>query len=82
MKPVAPSIPDGPPVTLDKWPSDMGINPKTVWQWQKRGWLKTVNSAGRHHVAAAQHSEAGKFAQAQDGTLFRHRARVEIRGRN
>ena len=82
METLAPSIPDAPPMPLDRWTADIGINPNTVRQRQKRGWLKTVNSAGRHYLTEAQHPEAGEFAQAPCGTLFRHRARIEIRGRN
>ena len=82
MEILTPSIPDTPPVAVDKWTADLGINRNTVWQWQKRGGLKTVNSAGRHYLTAAQHPEAGEFAQAPCDPLFRHRARIEIRGRS
>ena len=89
MESPAPSIPDAPPVALDKWTADVGINPSTAWQWRKRGWLKTVNIAGRHYITAAQRgeflrrAEAGEFAQAPGGALRRHyRAGAEIRGRN
>ena len=88
METSAPSIPDAPPVALDKWTADVGINPSTAWQWRKRGWLKTVNIAGRHYITAAQRTEflrlaeAGEFAQGPSGALLRHRAGAEIRGRN
>ena len=81
-------IPDAPPVALDKWIADVGINPSTAWQWRKRGWLKTVNIAGRHYLTAAQRvefvsrAEAGEFAQGPRGALARYQTRVATNGRN
>ena len=85
--PVSP-IPDAPPVALDKWIADVGINPSTAWQWRKRGWLKTVNIAGRHYLTAAQRvefvsrAEAGEFAQGPSGALARHQTKAGTHGRN
>jgi hypothetical protein len=88
METLTSSIPEAPPMALDRWTADVGINPSTAWQWRKRGGLKTVNVAGRHYITAAQRTEflrraeAGEFAQAPSGALLRHRAGTEIRGRN
>ncbi|MGA2446564.1 MAG: hypothetical protein ABSG50_14170 [Opitutaceae bacterium] len=81
-------IPDAPPVALDKWIADVGINPSTAWHWRKRGWLKTVNIAGRHYLTAAQRAEfirraeAGEFAKEPGGALVRHKARHALCGEN
>jgi hypothetical protein len=88
METLTSSIPDAPPVALDKRTADVGINPSTAWQWRKRGWLKTVNIACRHYLAAAQRAEflrraeAGEFAQTLSCALLRLRTETEIRGRN
>lgn len=64
-----------PPMALDKWIAEVGINPSTAWHWRKRGWLKTVNIAGRLYLTAEQRAEftrrasAGEFAQAPSGAL-------------
>jgi len=86
--PTTPTYTDAPPVALDKWITDVGINPSTAWQWRKRGWLKTVNIAGRHYLTAAQRAEfvrraeAGEFAQAPSGALAKHDRRPVLHGRN
>ena len=81
-------IPDAQPVALDKWIADVGINPSTAWQWRKRGWLKTVNIAGRYYLTAAQRVEfvsraaAGEFAQGPSGALARYQTRAATNSRN
>lgn len=82
METLAPSTPDAPPVPLDNWTADIGINPNTVRQRQKRGWLKIARNASRHFLIAARLPETGGFAQTPCGKLFRQRARIEIRSRN
>jgi hypothetical protein len=47
---VPPSSNAHPPVSLDKFLSQMGISPVTGWRFRKRGWLWTINLAGRHYV--------------------------------
>ena len=86
--PTPPTYTDAPPVALDKWIADVGINPSTAWQWRKKGWLSTVNIAGRHYLTAAQRmefvrrAESGEFAQAPSGALAKHGSRPVIHGRN
>lgn len=87
--PLPPTYTDAPPVALDKWIAEVGINPSTAWQWRKRGWLSTVNIAGRHYLTAAQRAEfvrraeAGEFAQAPGGALARYKTgSVTLHGRN
>ena len=86
--PAPPTYTDAPPVALDKWIADVGINPSTAWQWRKRGWLKTVNIAGRHYLTAAQRAEfvrraeSGEFAKAPSGALAKHGSRSVFHGRN
>lgn len=56
-------------MSLDKFITDSGLSPVTVWRYRKRGWLKTVNIAGRHYVPRTailefnQRAAAGEFAQ-------------------
>ena len=37
-------------ISLSKWLAEVGITPITAWRWRKRGWLKTVNIAGRQYL--------------------------------
>ena len=57
-------------VSLSRWLEQVGVTPCTAWRWRKKGWLKTINIAGRqcltqeaidefHHRASA-----GEFSQA------------------
>lgn len=76
-------------MALDKWVSEVGINPSTAWQWRKRGWLKTVNIAGRQYLTASQRAEfvrraeAGEFAKTPGGAVARHRSGpAQLHGRN
>ena len=54
--------------SLNKWCEQIGINPLTAWRWRKRGWLKTINIAGRQYVSDEaiaefnRRAEAGEFA--------------------
>jgi hypothetical protein len=57
-----------PPLALDVYIRQSGLSPATCWRYRKRGWLKTVNIAGRHYVtreAIAEFNERamrGEFA--------------------
>lgn len=42
--------PAHPPVSLDKFLAEMGLSPVSGWRFRNRGWIKTVNIAGRHYV--------------------------------
>jgi len=45
------------------------VTPCTAWRWRKKGWLKTVNIAGRQYLTQEAIDEfhnravAGEFAQ-------------------
>ena len=28
----------------------VGVTPCTAWRWRKKGWLKTINIAGRQYL--------------------------------
>ena len=56
-------------ICLAKWLEQVGVTPCTGWRWRKRGWLKTVNIAGRQYLTQSAIDEfnrravAGEFAQ-------------------
>ena len=56
-------------VALTRWCEHVGLSPVTAWRFRKRGWLKTINIAGRVYLTdeAAQEftgrAEAGEFAR-------------------
>lgn len=56
-------------ISLQKWMEQVGVTACTVWRWRKRGWLKTVNIAGRQYLTQTAIEEfhrravAGEFAQ-------------------
>jgi len=47
----------------------IGVTACTLWRWRKKGWLKTVNIAGRQYLTQEAIDEfhrravAGEFAQ-------------------
>ena len=57
-------------VSLHKWMEQVGVTACTAWRWRKKGWLTTVNIAGRQYLTASSIAEfnrraiAGEFAQA------------------
>jgi predicted site-specific integrase-resolvase len=56
-------------ISLNKWLADVGVTPITAWRWRKKGWLRTVNIAGRQYVTQEaiedfhRRAAAGEFAQ-------------------
>jgi predicted site-specific integrase-resolvase len=56
-------------VSLTRWLEQVGVTPCTAWRWRKKGWLKTVNIAGRQYLTEEAIDEfhrracAGEFAQ-------------------
>jgi hypothetical protein len=56
-------------ISLSKWLEQIGVTPCTAWRWRKKGWLKTVNIAGRQYLTQEAIDEfhhravAGEFAQ-------------------
>jgi len=43
-------IPGAAVVSLAGWLEQVGVTPCTAWRWRKKGWLKTVNIAGRQYL--------------------------------
>ncbi len=56
-------------ISLSKWLEQVGVTHITAWRWRKKGWLKTVNIAGRQYLTQEAIDEfhrrvvAGEFAQ-------------------
>jgi hypothetical protein len=56
-------------ISLNRWLAQVGVTPLTGWRWRKRGWLKTVNIAGRVYLTQEAIDEfhgravAGEFAR-------------------
>ena len=56
-------------ISLSKWMENVGITPCTAWRWRKKGWLKTINIAGRQYLTQEaidefhQRAISGEFAQ-------------------
>jgi hypothetical protein len=62
--------PDGRAVlSLSKWIEQVGVTACTAWRWRKKGWLKTVNIAGRQYLTQegiaefTERAERGDFSQ-------------------
>lgn len=57
-------------VSLARWLEQVGVTPCTAWRWRKKGWLKTVNIAGRQYLTKEaieefhRRASAGEFSQA------------------
>lgn len=56
-------------VSLARWCEQAGLSPVTAWRYRKRGWLKTINIAGRQYLTDeaarefTRRAEAGDFAR-------------------
>jgi hypothetical protein len=56
-------------IALSRWCESVGLAAVTAWRFRKRGWLKTVNIAGRVYITEAavqefmRRAEAGEFAR-------------------
>ena len=56
-------------ISLAKWLEQVGVTPCTAWRWRRKGWLKTVNIAGRQYLTQEAIDEfhhraaTGEFAQ-------------------
>jgi predicted site-specific integrase-resolvase len=56
-------------IALNRWLEQVGVTPVTAWRWRQRGWLKTVNIAGRQYLTQEAIDEfhrravAGEFVQ-------------------
>jgi hypothetical protein len=65
-------------MALNKWLDLVGIHPVTGWRFRRRGWIQTVNIAGRQYVTPeaiaefTRRAEAGEFAQEHKAPGRRH----------
>ena len=56
-------------ISLNRWLAQVGITPITAWRWRRKGWLITVNIAGRQYLTQEAIDEfhrravAGEFAK-------------------
>jgi hypothetical protein len=56
-------------VAYDRWLAELPISPATGWRWRKRGWIPTINIAGRVYVSRSaiaqfeRRAAAGEFAR-------------------
>ena len=58
-----------PPMSLDKFMELTGFSSVTMWRYRQRGWINTINLAGRHYVLR---SEVARFnKRAADGEFSR-----------
>lgn len=67
---------------------EMGISGVTLWRWERRGWIKTVNICGKKYVDLQslaefeRRAEAGEFAEEPSGAAgasYRARRALEER---
>jgi hypothetical protein len=63
------STPGAAVISLSKWMQAVGITACTVWRWRKKGWLQTINIAGRQYLTQEaidrfqRRAVSGEFAQ-------------------
>jgi predicted site-specific integrase-resolvase len=63
-------IPGAAVVSLSRWLEQVGVTTCTTRRWRKKGWLKTVNIAGRQYLTQEaidefhRRASAGEFSQA------------------
>ena len=56
-------------ISLTRWLKQVGVTTCTAWRWRKRGWLKTINIAGRQYLTQEaldefhRRASAGEFSQ-------------------
>jgi hypothetical protein len=56
-------------LAFHRWLKDIDKTPATGWRWRKRGWIPTINIAGRLYVSRQAIAEferraaAGEFAK-------------------
>ncbi|HEX3856500.1 MAG TPA: hypothetical protein VHY30_04290 [Verrucomicrobiae bacterium] len=56
-------------IALNRWLAQVGITEITAWRWRRKGWLNTVNIAGRQYLTQEaiddfqRRAVAGEFAQ-------------------
>lgn len=52
-----------PPMSLDKFMELSGFSAVTIWRYRKKGWLKTINIAGRQYITRSAIAEFNKRAE-------------------
>jgi predicted site-specific integrase-resolvase len=68
-------------VSLSKWLEQIGVTSCTAWRWRKKGWLKTINIAGRQYLTQEaidefqRRAKAGEFSQVHKVPSRRNDAR-------
>ena len=56
-------------IAYDQWLASLPISAATGWRWRRRGWIATINIAGRVYVSRRDIAEferraaAGEFAK-------------------
>jgi len=56
-------------ISLSQWLQRVGVTACTAWRWRKKGWLKTVNIAGRQYLTQEaieefhRRASAGEFSK-------------------
>lgn len=56
-------------IAFDCWLATLGRSTVTGWRWRKRGWITTLNIAGRHYIQREEidrftaRVKSGEFAQ-------------------
>ena len=61
--------PASPIVLFGLFLESLGVTPPTGWRWRKRGWISTINIAGRVYVSRQaivefeRRAAAGEFAK-------------------
>jgi hypothetical protein len=64
-----PPVPGAAIVSLSRWLEQVGISTCTAWRWRRKGWLKTLNIAGRQYLTQeaidefCHRASAGEFSQ-------------------
>lgn len=62
-------IPGAAVISLSRWLEQVGVTTCTAWRWRKKGWLKTINIAGRQYLTKETMDEfysrasSGEFSQ-------------------
>jgi hypothetical protein len=63
------NVGSGAVISLSKWLAQVGVTQITGWRWRRKGWLKTVNIAGRQYLTQEAIDEfhrravTGEFSQ-------------------
>jgi hypothetical protein len=67
-------------IALNKWARQSGITPVTAWRFRKRGWITTLNIAGRQYLTFEElerftrRAAAGEFAREHKTPTCHHEA--------